>query len=98
SLSSSTSSAMGAARPFPLAGTTRVYERPRPFVIRHIALDLALDRKKKTVAGAALLDVRRVDSAAKEIVLDAIGFEIGAVDLRRGDSSSEAFKPTTYVY
>ncbi|HLM76622.1 MAG TPA: aminopeptidase, partial [Polyangiaceae bacterium] len=31
--------AQGAPRPFVLSGTTRVYERSRPFTIRHIALD-----------------------------------------------------------
>src|SRR4051812_46913905 len=90
-LSSGTSHALShaqSARPFPLAGTTRVYERPRPFVIRHIALDLTLDRKKKGIAGTARIDVARVDSSAKELVLDAVGFEISAVDLRAGDPPS----------
>ena len=36
-------SAESLARPFALAGTKRVYERARPFLIQHIALDIALD-------------------------------------------------------
>ncbi len=69
------------ARPFALSGTRRVYERPRPFVIQHIALDLALDVKAKAVSGSARLDLARLDAAATELSLDAIGFEIAGVEL-----------------
>jgi aminopeptidase N len=40
------SASFGAARPFVLAGTKRVYERSRPFTIRHIAIVLELDLEK----------------------------------------------------
>src|SRR5262249_2169590 len=65
----------GAARPFPPAGTKRVYERPRPFAIRHIALDLTLLMEDKAIACTATVEIARVDPAATEIVLDAVGFE-----------------------
>jgi aminopeptidase N len=77
----SSSEALSSPRPFALAGVKRVYERPRPFEIRHIALDLELDIEGKAVSGAARLEVVRVDSTAEEIALDAVGFEIGAVDV-----------------
>ncbi|WP_437674656.1 M1 family aminopeptidase [Sorangium sp. So ce131] len=79
------SSEFGAAsRPFTLAGTKRVYERARPFTIRHIALDLALDVAERSIRGAARLEAVRVDPAAREIALDAIGFEIEAVEISAG--------------
>jgi aminopeptidase N len=70
-----------AIRPFALAGTKRVYERARPFAIRHIALDLDLHVDEKSISGEALLDVARIDPTATELTLDAVGFEIRAVDL-----------------
>ncbi len=74
-------SVLGAPRPFTLAGTARVYERARPFAIRHLALDLVLDAPGKSVSGTAVLDIERVDASAGEIVLDAVGFEIRTVEL-----------------
>lgn len=68
-------------RPFVLPGTKRVYERPRPFKIRHIALDLNLDLPGKAVRGTASIDIERVDQAAGEIVLDAVGFELFGVEV-----------------
>ena len=72
---------LGGPRPFTLAGTARVYERSRPFAIRHLALELELDVPGKSVNGVAVLDVERVDASATELVLDAVGFEIRAVEL-----------------
>jgi aminopeptidase N len=66
-------------RPFPFQGTKRVYERDRPFVLEHIALDLALDVPKRSVEGTATLTVRRVDAKARKLRLDAIAFEIAEV-------------------
>lgn len=71
----------GAPRPFILSGTTRVYERSRPFTIRHIALDLELDLQAKAITGSATLEIARVDQKAKTIDLDAVGFEIRDVTL-----------------
>src|SRR5688572_22159389 len=86
SLSSHSSQGLSAPRPFPFAGTPRQYERPRPFVIRHIALDLTLDCKKKGFSATARIDVSRVDAKAKELTLDAVGFEISAVEVSTGEA------------
>ncbi|HMI85908.1 MAG TPA: M1 family aminopeptidase [Polyangiaceae bacterium] len=69
-------SMLGAPRPFVLGGTARVYERGRPFVIRHLALEIDLDTDKKSVAGVATIDVERVDATAAELCLDAVAFDI----------------------
>src|SRR5579871_3405639 len=90
------SHAEASARPFALAGTKRVYERARPFAIHHIALVLELDVEHRAVDGADMLDVARVDPTAREIALDAVGFEIRAVEARAG--SSGAFAPAAHVY
>src|SRR4051794_8587008 len=82
-----------APRPFAFSGTRRVYERARPFAIRHLGLELALDVSAKAVTGTATLDVERIDPTATELVLDAVGFEIEAVELGPGP-----FKKTSYVY
>lgn len=73
--------ALSAPRPFALPGTQRVYERPRPFAIEHLALDVTLDPKGKTIEGTAALDVRRIDKSATEIALDAIGFEVRSCEV-----------------
>src|SRR3954468_11678222 len=80
------------SRPFALAGTKRVYERPRPFVIRHIALDLELHVDEKAFHGKATLDLERVDPEATEIALDAVGFELSTVEIRdtRGKKKHES--------
>ena len=67
------------ARPFALSGTARHFERDRPFAVDHLKLELALDFARKQVSGTATLSLRRVDPAATEIPLDAIGFELGNV-------------------
>ena len=68
-------------RPFAFPGTKRVYERPRPFTIRHLAVDLDLDVAAKAVRGIASIDIERIDATAKEVVLDAVGFELFAVEV-----------------
>jgi aminopeptidase N len=78
---SALTSSRAAPRPFTLAGTKRVYERPRPFTIEHIALDLVLHIEDKAVSGSAVLDVDRVDPQATEITLDAVGFTIASVEM-----------------
>ena len=71
--------ALAAARPFAFTSTTRQFERDRPFLVRHLALDLALDVEKKSVAGVATLDVARIDPRASQISFDAIGFDLKSV-------------------
>ena len=84
------------SRPFALAGTRRVYERSRPFAIHHIALSLELELEAKAVRGTATLDVARVDPAAAEIALDAVGFKLGRVEARAGGAAE--FSPAAHVY
>jgi len=76
-----TEAAAFASRPFSLPGTTRVYERDRPFAIEHIALDLELDYPGHAVEGTARLRVRRVDATAKVLRLDAIAFDVRSITL-----------------
>jgi aminopeptidase N len=92
---SSLSSYASAPRPFVLSGTKRVYERPRPFTIRHIALDLALDVEQKAIEGSATLDIVRVDARATELALDAVGFDLRAVEV---SASEGAWSKSEVVY
>jgi aminopeptidase N len=79
-----------AAPHFALAGTERQYERSRPFLVRHLMLDLELHFEKKSVSGAATIDFERVAPDATELVLDAVGFTIERVRLDTGDGWSDA--------
>ncbi len=71
-------SALG-ARPFAFAGTPHNFERDRPFSIEHLAADITLDVAKKSIRATASLTVRRIDAAATEIELDAVGFTLESV-------------------
>jgi aminopeptidase N len=73
-------SLLATPRPFATSSTPRVYERSRPFRIRHLALDIELEVKEKRVHGTATLDIERVDRKAEELSLDAVGFEIAKVE------------------
>jgi aminopeptidase N len=72
---------LGAPRPFTLGGTTRVYERSRPFVVRHLSLDVALDTEEKAIDCVATIDVERIDASAEELCLDAVSFDVREVSL-----------------
>ncbi len=63
------------ARPFGLATSTRHFEPDRPFAVTHLAAELTLDFDARRVSGEVTLSLRRVDPAAAEITLDAVGFE-----------------------
>src|SRR5688572_27348501 len=78
-----------AGAPFALSGTTRKYERSRPFVTEHLALDIALDFKRKAVQGTATLSIRREGPLDHVLVLDALSFAITKVVLVVGTSESE---------
>lgn len=87
------------ARPFALAGTKRVYERARPFTIRHIAIELDLEIEQKGFRSTAILDVARIDPAATEIALDGVGFELTRVELcEEGKKKGREFDPVPHVY
>ncbi len=66
-------------RPFAFAGTPRNFERDRPFAIDHLAAEITLEVPKKSIRAAASLTVHRIDAAATEIELDAVGFTIESV-------------------
>ncbi|HEX3772571.1 MAG TPA: aminopeptidase, partial [Polyangiaceae bacterium] len=68
-----------AGRPFALPSSTRHFERDRPFAVDHLALDITLDVATRSVRATAVLDVRRVDVAAEQVALDAVGFEVRGV-------------------
>ncbi len=80
----------GPVHPFAPPGTERRFERPRPFRLLHLDLDLDLDVDHRRVTGSAHLSFERVDRAARQLHLDAIGFEIRAVRLHTGDQSRAA--------
>ncbi len=68
-------------RPFAFSSSPRHFERPRPFTIEHIALDLTLDFESRSVRGSATLLLRRVDPEATSIELDGVGFTIRGVTI-----------------
>jgi aminopeptidase N len=72
-------------RPFAFTTSPRHFERPRPFAIQHLALDLTLELATKSVVGSAQLRLRRVDPEATTIELDAIGFTIEGVTVNGND-------------
>ncbi len=72
----STEHAASAGRPFALSTSTRHFERDRPFAIDHLALDVTLDVPARRIDAEAVLDVRRIDPAAVELELDAVGFDV----------------------
>jgi aminopeptidase N len=75
----STEQLAASSRPFTLPSSTRHFERDRPFAIEHLALEITLDVSERAIRSRAMLDVRRVDPAADELALDAVGFEMGEV-------------------
>ena len=79
-------SSLGA--PFALTGTTRKYERSRPFTLKHLFLDLTLDIAKKSVHGSATLDFERLASDAERLVLDAVAFDVERVELVTGSATA----------
>jgi aminopeptidase N len=74
-------------RPFVLPSSRHHFEPDFPFAISHLALEVALDLETKSIRATATLDAHRVDPAADELALDAIGFDV--TDLRvDGDRAS----------
>jgi aminopeptidase N len=69
----------GAPRPFAFSTSPHQFERDRPFLVDHLALELTLDVSNKSIRATATLSIRRVDADAETIVLDAIGFTVSSV-------------------
>ncbi len=74
-------------RPFILPSSTHHFERSFPFAIEHLALEVTLHLDAKSISATASLDVRRVDPAAEEVALDAVGFEISDLRIDRASAS-----------
>jgi aminopeptidase N len=71
-------------RAFALPGSSRHFERDRPFLVDHLFAELWLDLPKKSVKGRAVLTLRRVDEGATFVELDAVGFDLDTVKLATG--------------
>ncbi len=83
---------------FQFGSTRRKYERSRPFAVRHMALDLDIDFKGKSVQGSASLDFSRRAPSARELRLDALGFVIEQVQLALDDGPMRTLSQSTYTY
>ena len=69
------------ARGFHFPGDSSRWSRPRPFVIEHLHAEITLDLAARAVDGEAMILARRVDPEAREVLLDAIDFEVHEVTL-----------------
>ena len=72
-----------------------MYERPRPFCIGHIALELSIDHTAASLSGSAELTVERVRPDATELRLDAIAFDVAAIHLK---SRGKSWRAARYGY
>jgi len=78
---------------FSTPGTERKYERSRPFVVTHVALDLELDFQHKSVSGSARLDFKRLAPLGQDLALDAVGLDVKRVLLTTGDGHTAELSP-----
>jgi len=102
SVMSSHAGAADVSSSFVLHGTERVYERPRPFRIEHIALELELHHAERRLDGSAEITIHRVDAEARTLRLDAVSFEIDGVHVqttkREGRKTSRRWQAVDHVY
>jgi aminopeptidase N len=63
------------------------------FVTRHLELDLKVDFDLQTLAGYAILHMKRLDPGAKTIVLDGRGLQISGIQISAGGMEA---KPATF--
>jgi len=64
---------------FVFPDTSPKFERSRPFILHHLALDLTLDVRRKSIAATATLHLTRVDPEATHVCIDAVGYLIETV-------------------
>lgn len=84
---------------FSPAGTQRKYERSRPFVVTHLALDLDVDFERRGIAGIATLDFSRRAASGTSLDLDAVALRIAGVLLDDGSARAlELIEGTDYSY
>lgn len=67
-------------RRFSFESSKKHYERDVPFVLRHLACDWDLEVERAALSGHVDLEVERVRSGSHELVLDAIAFDLRAVE------------------
>jgi aminopeptidase N len=87
-------SSLALSGPFALAGTERKYERSRPFSLEHLDLDIEVGLAEKKISATARLDFSRRSPDAKELELDAVGFELTRVRIDTG----KGLKPAEHHY
>lgn len=68
-------------RRFTFDSSTTHYERDLPFLIRHVACDWDLEIEAASLSGHVDLEVERSAPGAEPLVLDAVAFELRAVEL-----------------
>jgi len=82
----------GARRPFAIAGASPHYAPDLPFRTEHIALDLEIDPKEKTLRGTAVQKFKVIAAGQKWINLDQEGLAIEevSVDGKKVDAQLES--------
>ncbi|HSC88025.1 MAG TPA: M1 family aminopeptidase [Polyangiaceae bacterium] len=83
---------------FGSAAVERKYERSRPFVVTHLALDLDVLFEARAVEGEARIDFERRAPNGRELALDAVGFVLHSVSLRMGDDERLLSDKGGYAY
>lgn len=70
------------------------YAEPEKVVVKHLALDLAVDFAKKVLAGSATLDLGWKDPAATTLVLDTRDLDIAKVE---GSADGASWQPLQFA-
>jgi aminopeptidase N len=83
------------ARGFHLPGDAPRWSRARPFAIEHLHAEVTLDLAARAVDGEAMILARRIDPEARELLLDAVDFELHEVTLCPPQSEA---RPARYRY
>ncbi|MDQ3035344.1 MAG: M1 family metallopeptidase [Myxococcota bacterium] len=94
-LGSESGGAIDAGRTFALPGDAPHWGRARPFAIESLVIRVALDLDARSVDGVCDIVVRRIDTSAKELALDAVDFAISSVEIARG---GETWEPLRHRY
>jgi len=77
--SRATGAVFAASRPFPLTGDAPHYARDLVVDVRHIKLEIAIDPRKRTIAGTATHRLTAINDGVSRIDFDAAEMEISAV-------------------
>jgi aminopeptidase N len=71
-------------RAFPLPGDQAQWGPSRPFAIEALTIRVFLDLSARRVDGDCEISIRQIDRDAKELILDAVDFDIQSVQIMRG--------------